>query len=225
MNKGMLIALCGKKQVGKDTVADLLVEKYGFSKYGFADGVKDAVYRLNPRVLVNPVFYSSWFIDSYVSTPVQPVPVPLQEVVNIIGFETAKEKIGDVRILLQKMGTEVGREMFGEDVWVNRFLDKLFEDGQMTFDTSEGYPKPVPRGKIVVKDVRFDNEAREIRELGGVVVNVKRKEYSDDGDTHASELGVNPKLIDAVLINGRLDNLPKHVDSLFNYVKNKRRTV
>ena len=36
----MIIGLSGKKRVGKDTVADYLVSKYGFIKYSFADPIK-----------------------------------------------------------------------------------------------------------------------------------------------------------------------------------------
>ena len=33
----MIIGLCGKKRVGKDTVADYLVNKYGFVKYSIVN--------------------------------------------------------------------------------------------------------------------------------------------------------------------------------------------
>lgn len=39
----LLIALSGFSQAGKDTVADYLVEKYGFVKVGFADGLKNTL--------------------------------------------------------------------------------------------------------------------------------------------------------------------------------------
>ena len=37
----MIIALTGKKGCGKDTIANYLVEKYGFINYGFADPIKE----------------------------------------------------------------------------------------------------------------------------------------------------------------------------------------
>ena len=39
--KRLIIALSGKKRSGKDTVADYLVERFGFVKYGFADPIKE----------------------------------------------------------------------------------------------------------------------------------------------------------------------------------------
>ena len=38
----MIIGLCGKKRVGKDTFADYLVDNYNFDKYAFANPLKEA---------------------------------------------------------------------------------------------------------------------------------------------------------------------------------------
>lgn len=48
----MIIGLVGKKQVGKDTVANYLVQHYGFLKHAFAAPLKDAckiLFLLEPR--------------------------------------------------------------------------------------------------------------------------------------------------------------------------------
>lgn len=50
----MLIGLVGKKQVGKDTVANYLVNHYGFIKHAFAAPLKaacEALFLLEPRQL------------------------------------------------------------------------------------------------------------------------------------------------------------------------------
>ena len=39
----MLIAILGKKHSGKDTIANFLIEKYGFTKYSFADPLKKGI--------------------------------------------------------------------------------------------------------------------------------------------------------------------------------------
>lgn len=38
----MIVGLCHKKRVGKDVVADYLVNNYGFKKVAFADGIREA---------------------------------------------------------------------------------------------------------------------------------------------------------------------------------------
>ena len=37
----MIIGIIGNKRAGKDTIADLLVKNYGFSKYAFGDPIKE----------------------------------------------------------------------------------------------------------------------------------------------------------------------------------------
>ena len=49
----MIIGLSGYAQVGKDTVANYLVEKYGFVKVSFADPIREALYKLDPKVRID----------------------------------------------------------------------------------------------------------------------------------------------------------------------------
>ena len=39
----MIIGFLGKKGIGKDTSAKLLIEEYNFTRYAFGDPVKDVV--------------------------------------------------------------------------------------------------------------------------------------------------------------------------------------
>lgn len=43
MNSYKIIGICGKKLHGKDTIANYLVEHYGFTKVSFADALKNGV--------------------------------------------------------------------------------------------------------------------------------------------------------------------------------------
>ncbi|MDT2278152.1 hypothetical protein [Paenibacillus larvae] len=43
------IALTGKLRAGKDTVAEYLMERYGYARYAFGDGVKDDFHRKKSR--------------------------------------------------------------------------------------------------------------------------------------------------------------------------------
>ena len=61
------------------------------------------------------------------------------------------------RQLLQFLGTEWGRQQFGEDVWVNALLskyDKVKDDA----------------GYMLVDDVRYVNELEAIQSVGGQVI-------------------------------------------------------
>lgn len=100
------------------------------------------------------------------------------------------------RYALQKLGTEWGRSIMGESFWTDRW-----KDGATT------YPD------IVADDVRFPNEAYAIRDLGGVIIRVNRRQEVPQ-DTHASE---NPDAIpyNVMLYNdGTVEELHAQVDGL-----------
>ncbi len=75
------------------------------------------------------------------------------------------------RPILQWWGTDFRRTFQTPDYWLCKFEAKL----------------PTNVNFILVPDVRFENEAKLIESLGGVVIHVERTGYSDDGDTHVSE--------------------------------------
>lgn len=97
------------------------------------------------------------------------------------------------REYLKWFGTEGHRDVFGDDFWVDLLLplehnwvfewkDKL--DNRLDF--------------AVITDVRFANEARRIKEVGGVVWNIDR---GLDGDGHVSEQPLPTHLVDLVIDN------------------------
>lgn len=122
-------------------------------------------------------------------------PLHLIDIINDIdGYESHKtegDPIDDeIRRLLQVLGTEVGRQAISDDIWLRTGIDGV----RARID--EGY------NTIVVTDVRFDNEARAIRELGGKIIEITRPDLPDE-DRHASEAGVSSELIDILLHNDR----------------------
>lgn len=171
----MIIGLSGVAQSGKDTVAELLVLNYSFKRLAFADGIKESLYRLNPVV---PVFEHH---------------APLQLIVDEKGWDYAKG-FNLVREWLQRMGTEVGREMFGEDIWV----DQAFKQVE-------------PDQRFVFTDVRFPNEARRIKEHGGIMWRINRHNHGAVND-HISEHAMDNFMFDHVIYNdGSLDDLADEV--------------
>ncbi|WP_209088016.1 deoxynucleotide monophosphate kinase [Agrobacterium tumefaciens] len=59
------------------------------------------------------------------------------------------------RHAMQTLGTEWGRKCMGDDFWVNLWRSRA--DGVLAFG-----------GRVVVDDCRFQNEADEVRKLGGL---------------------------------------------------------
>ena len=73
------------------------------------------------------------------------------------GWDEAK-KTEEVRRLLQIFGTEIGRSLLGENIWVELATRNL--------ESSKNY---------VFTDVRFPNEADKIKNLGGLIWRVETK--------------------------------------------------
>lgn len=174
-----ILGLSGWARNGKDTVADHLISKYGYERISFAAPMKEALYRLNPKITINNV-----------------VSTPIRIGVDIYGWDDLKTHGPEVRELLQRFGTEVGREMFGEDFWVNAAIDSI-EDGS----------------KVIVSDVRYPNEADAIKKLGGEVWRVVRPGFGA-ANGHASEHALNNYEFDYILDNNSgMELLYDSVDS------------
>jgi hypothetical protein len=131
------------------------------------------------------------------------------------------------RIMLQSLGTEWGREICGDNVWIEqvvnaaqRVLNGEVYEREVGFLNAE---RDRPHSGVVVSDVRFNNELNRIHEVGGKVIKVTRK----SSDKKAAKLGIaghtseseqkefTADMFDAVLANeGTLPDLYKSVDVL-----------
>jgi len=178
----MLIGLSGFAQSGKDTVAKYLIEEHGYTRLAFADVLRRALYTLNPIILVSN----------------EGAILRLKEHVDEVGWEEAK-KIEEVRKLLQVFGTEVGRALLGENVWVNLALKEMKEDRDYVFT-----------------DVRFLNEANLLRDRGGSIWRIERPSV-EAVNQHLSERALEGYNFDFKIINdSTLDDLAEKVEIILD---------
>lgn len=97
----------------------------------------------------------------------------------------------EIRSLLQRQGTEALRDVFG----ANTLLAATGAHIMRLLD--EGF-------RVIVTDVRFDDEARLIHDLGGTVLEIVRPALATDSaaeDTHRTEAGVSRALVDHIIVN------------------------
>jgi len=137
---GRLVGLHGLPQVGKDQIAKFLCHR-GWVRVSFADPIREAIYVLNPII--------SEAGDR------------LRNVVDRIGWDAAKANFPEVRVLLQRFGTDVGRDMWDQRFWLDKAIAKI------RAATSVG-------ASVVVTDVRLPNEAEFIAGEGGLIYEVVR---------------------------------------------------
>ena len=169
-----LVGLIGRARSGKDTAAAALVEERGFTRLAFADPLREIALALDP----------------FVGSPALPgdlAPfrgVRLSTAIDALGWERAKDTIPEVRRLLQRLGTEGGRAVLGENVWVDAAFAKV----------------TATDGPVVFTDVRFPNEADAIREAGGLLLRVVRPGVAPVA-AHASETALDGYEVDADVWN------------------------
>ena len=159
----MIIGLSGYARSGKDEAA-IALKELGFYRVAFADKLREVLYALDPIVNPTPEKY-------FVSTK---EPIRLSGVIDDYGWGGYKETrySDEIRRLLQRLGTEAGRQTLWDSIWV----DAAFN----------GAP---PDANIVVTDCRFPNEAEAIVERGGEVWRITKPGVGP-ANSHASETGL-----------------------------------
>lgn len=101
----VVIGVCGAIGAGKDTVANILVDKFGFKRVAFADKLKEAC----------RIIYS--FSDE-----------------QLYGTQAQKEAIdpywgASSRSLMQRTGTQALRHVIDSDIWVKALMQTLLQSG------------------------------------------------------------------------------------------------
>lgn len=148
----MIIGLVGRKQSGKDTCARFLQELSPFTRVAFADKMRKAYYDLNPMV--------GYTLGS---------PDYLQDIVDAMGWDWAKEHVTEVRRGLQRFGTEMGRENFGSDFWVD-----------LAWEEVSHWEVSNHRKNFVITDVRFENEIAKVKAWKGQIWRIERGDQAPD---------------------------------------------
>jgi len=145
----MVVGLVGFIGSGKGTAGDILT-KIGFQKHSFAGPLKDAVsviFGWDREMLEGETKESrAWreqpdeFWSKVMGRPYTP------------------------REALQKMGTEAGRNIFHNDLWIEALQRRI-------------------KGNTVITDVRFQNEMQFVKKNGGIIIEIARGTAPDWYDT------------------------------------------
>lgn len=172
-----IIVLSGFARSGKDTVAQILVEEFGFKQVAFADKLREMLYRLNPIVdtewypMSKPKKAGHWYV---------------QDVIDQYGWSGYKEtRFGsEIRRLLQRLGTEAGRQTLWDTIWIDAALTGHDEDD-----------------RLVISDGRFFNEFDAVVSRGGYAWRIERPGVGPAND-HPSET----EAVDYPRFSLRIDN-------------------
>lgn len=179
--KAPIIGLCGYPRVGKDSIAQILCTHHGFERIAFADPLRKALLSLDPYIRTG---------DTYAR---------ISRVIETVGWDEAK-KIPEVRDLLQRMGTEAGRDIHGEDCWV-RIAEREIEN----------CIRP-----IVVTDVRFCNEVAMLRKHGAMICHVVRPGFEKVNEHSSEQMDYNAISDLAVYNQGERSDIQQMVQAILD---------
>lgn len=167
----IIVGMSGYARSGKDEAAKVLVEEFGFTRISFADKLREFLYALNPQVAWTDVDAKLKFMPNVKNGVIR-----LRDVIDEFGWDGYKDTMyaSEIRPLLQRLGTEAGREVLWDSIWIDAAFAGLDPDG-----------------KYVIADARFPNEAQAIVERGGQMWRISRAGNEPaklpDGTIHSSE--------------------------------------
>jgi dephospho-CoA kinase len=177
-----VVGFAGPQGAGKDTCGKLLAEHYRYIHAAFANPVRVALYALNPLVELDNGIIAR-----------------LQTIVDKIGWDSAKRNSKDLRQLMQRMGTEAGRDIHGRDCWI-RIADSLLSLNR----------------DVVFTDVRFSNEVEYIKACGGIIIYIQKNNVPVQVTNHRSEEYNVLDDADFILYNnGSIEDLLPEIRNIF----------
>lgn len=161
-----VVGLIGRMGSGKSTAASYFVENYGFTLVKFAHPLKAMLVSLGLE-------------------PEQLEDAELKKMPSeVLCGKTPRDA-------MQTLGTEWGRDMIGQNLWINAW-QRLASHYNF----------------VVVDDVRFPNEAQRVIELGGRLIKIERPGHEPADRDHASERYVDDLPYHALVLNdGPIDRL------------------
>lgn len=187
-----LIALNGPKGVGKTTVAKAVAQElynhdYSPVHMSFADPLRSMLHA---------------FGVSY-----EDMRDPVKKEEKIKGLDKSP------RELLQSLGTDWGRELVGDNVWLYAMETKL-----KNYMASYGHERTV----FIIDDCRFDNEAEFVDKIGGMTFELRRRGIEYTGE-HASEAPLSDDVIDKVplLYCGNTEEAAQHIYTSYRWFSSK----
>lgn len=208
----MLIGIVGSAGSGKDEFGKIAIKEFDFKRADFSDTLKnqlreefldiyDVKYRLqnlygsqankeeNIFFEETSTVYPQWFYD-FLKT---------------YGKEKYDGWKFNMRSLMQYYGTEVYRNTFGENYWVDKTLSSLD-----------------PNFNYVCCSVRFINEAKAIKNKGGIIVKINRPSAPIISNmNHTSETELNLIKFDYwITNNGTLEEYHNKIKFLLKELTN-----
>lgn len=169
-----VLGIAGRARSGKDTVRNFIIAARGGYGYSFADPIRSMLKGIGVD-MTDPYWVER-----------------KDEIIPLLGVSPRK--------LMQTLGTEWGRQLIKQDIWLLMARAALLKRGP----------------GMIIADVRFENEAQWVRDQGGRILHVLRPK-TKDVEAHASERPIAVLEVDLQIRNeGSLEDLQHVVRALLS---------
>jgi len=181
-----LLAFTGLKQSGKDTAAYFMIKNYNYTKLSFASPLKNAVKDIFDLTDEQVDGSKKDIIDNFWN-------VTPRSILNFVGTDLLRNQLKNI---IPKVDN---------NIWLVIMIKKI-----------KKLKEKDPNIKIVITDLRFDNELLMIKKLGGIVIRINRNilynnEY--ESERYIKSLNVDYEFEN----NGTIDDLYGKIKDYFTY--------
>ena len=239
-----LIAISGKKQSGKNAIAKIInqLTNNKYEEKCFADKLKDIVCILlnctreqledrefkekelgeewwkikstmihNDKFKTKDVIFYDYKYLSFLNNTITNLDKTQFISMNIEVIKTTP------RLLLQVMGTQIGREIIHPDIWCNLLMSE-YKPSQLLVSKIRRKGSIISPQKLeeslpnwIITDTRFENELKAVKKRGGITIRVNRN-LEESKDQHESETEIDNEEFDYVIDNnGTIEELIEKV--------------
>jgi len=170
----MLIVFCGKKRSGKDTAMHYMITQYGFKP---------------AQKLAQPIKDIAKLLFGWSDDMVEGVNYDREQIIPELGLSVRQflQECGSIFKFALPEALPESEAKLGAKVWVKLFVKWLQQQ-----NTNDNF---------VLSDMRFPEEARELRELFPDTLIIRVESERSPVDTHISETSVNNIVPDYIIYN------------------------
>lgn len=208
-----IIALSGRKQAGKDSAAEVLVKRHGFTRVALADPLRELCSR------VFGLSYSDFADNDKKDSEINRIMLDYHHIDKIrdivenewgfaIDYDSREEmeeyygtEFNTPREILQTVGTQLIRNNVRDDIWIVLAFAKMQQIGS----------------KVVITDCRFPNEREAFKKAGATLCLIKR-DSGNASESHESERSLGKEEDYDVVFdnNATLHEFQSNVDMWYN---------
>lgn len=185
----------------------IIIGLHGVARVGkdeFANYISQ-YYGFTKLALADPIRTALFSLNPWILTDT--MSYRLQDIINMFGWDEAKVLYPEIRRLMQVFGTEIARCQWNDNFWINLMIENIDK-----------------LNRVVISDVRFQNEVDMVRSYGnnGYLIKITRPGVTSV-NSHISDAGLDDSLFDLVIRNdGSLKHFHNKIDKiqLFRSIKN-----